>query len=47
MEYTHVLVERSGDFATIMNNPAKRNADAVEGMHAFLDKRKPQWRRDR
>src|SRR6516165_1048651 len=26
---------------------ASQLPDAVEGMHAFLDKRKPQWRRDR
>jgi enoyl-CoA hydratase/carnithine racemase len=37
MEYTHVLVERSGDFATItMNNPAKRNALSREHMRELI-----------
>jgi len=37
MAYKHVLVERSGDFATItMNNPAKRNALSREHMHELI-----------
>jgi enoyl-CoA hydratase/carnithine racemase len=37
MEYTHVLVGRSGDFATItMNNPAKRNALSREHMRELI-----------
>jgi enoyl-CoA hydratase/carnithine racemase len=37
MEYTHVLVERSGEFATItMNNPAKRNALSREHMRELI-----------
>src|SRR5256885_2054402 len=37
MEYIHVLVERSGDFATItMNNPAKRNALSREHMRDLI-----------
>src|SRR5689334_23309209 len=37
MEYSHVLVERSGDFASItMNNPAKRNALSREHMRDLI-----------
>jgi enoyl-CoA hydratase/isomerase-like protein len=37
MEYTHVLIERSGDFATItVNNPAKRNALSREHMRELI-----------
>jgi enoyl-CoA hydratase/carnithine racemase len=37
MAYTNILVERSGDFATVtMNNPAKRNALSREHMQELI-----------
>ena len=34
MEFEHILVERSGDFATVtMNRPQRRNALSLEHMH--------------
>ncbi|PZS20384.1 MAG: enoyl-CoA hydratase [Pseudonocardiales bacterium] len=36
-EYTHVLLERSGDFATVtMNDPAKRNALSRAHLHELI-----------
>src|ERR1700753_2336033 len=37
MGYEHILVERSGDFATItMNRPQRRNALSLAHMHELL-----------
>lgn len=37
MEFQHILVQRSGDFATItMNRPQRRNALSLEHMHELI-----------
>ncbi len=38
MGYEHILVERSGDFATVtMNRPQRRNALSLAHMHELID----------
>src|ERR1700753_3537330 len=38
MGYEHILVERSGDFATVtMNRPQRRNALSLGHMHELID----------
>ena len=38
MQYEHILVERSGDFATVtMNRPRRRNALSLAHMHELID----------
>ena len=37
MEFEHILVERSGDFATVtMNRPQRRNALSLEHMRELI-----------
>ena len=37
MEYEHIIVERSGDFATVtMNRPQRRNALSLEHMRELI-----------